>query len=122
MNTQPQRIQRRRGEAFPPNTKSVKRPTKWGNPFKDGVTKNDTPEEAAAKRAGAVAQFAQWLECTPEGHKVRDAAPRELRGFNLACACPLDGPCHGEILLRIANATREMTRSDAFERAGVERH
>jgi len=78
MNTQRQRIQRRRGEAHPANTKPVKRPTKWGNPFKDGVTKTDTPDEAAAKRAGAVAQFAQWLERTPEGHKVWDAAPREL--------------------------------------------
>ena len=27
-----------------------------------------------------------------------------LRGKNLACWCPLDGPCHADALLRIANA------------------
>jgi len=26
-----------------------------------------------------------------------------LRGKNLACWCPLDGPCHAEVLLDIAN-------------------
>lgn len=26
-----------------------------------------------------------------------------LRGKNLACWCPLDEPCHADILLRIAN-------------------
>jgi hypothetical protein len=27
-----------------------------------------------------------------------------LRGQNLACWCPLDQPCHGDILLELANA------------------
>lgn len=27
-----------------------------------------------------------------------------LRGINLACWCPLDVPCHGDILLEIANS------------------
>ena len=26
-----------------------------------------------------------------------------LRGHNLACWCPLDAPCHADVLLRIAN-------------------
>jgi hypothetical protein len=29
---------------------------------------------------------------------------RELKGKNLACWCPLDGPCHADVLLRVANA------------------
>lgn len=30
--------------------------------------------------------------------------PRELRGKNLACWCPLDGsPCHADVLLELAN-------------------
>jgi hypothetical protein len=29
-----------------------------------------------------------------------------LRGKNLACWCPLDGPCHAELLLKIANSMR----------------
>jgi hypothetical protein len=28
----------------------------------------------------------------------------ELRGRDLACWCPLDGPCHADVLLEIANA------------------
>lgn len=34
---------------------------------------------------------------------IAAAAKIHLRGFNLVCSCPLDGPCHGEALLRIAN-------------------
>ncbi|WP_324292388.1 DUF4326 domain-containing protein [Breoghania sp.] len=29
----------------------------------------------------------------------------ELAGKNLACWCSLDGPCHGDVLLRLANST-----------------
>ncbi len=28
---------------------------------------------------------------------------RELRSKNLACWCPLDQPCHADVLLEIAN-------------------
>ena len=28
----------------------------------------------------------------------------ELRGKNLACWCPLDAPCHADVLLKIANS------------------
>lgn len=28
----------------------------------------------------------------------------ELRGKDLACWCPLDKPCHADVLLEIANA------------------
>lgn len=36
--------------------------------------------------------------------KQRNRAPRaELRGKNLACFCPLDQPCHADVLLEIAN-------------------
>lgn len=33
-----------------------------------------------------------------------DAVRAELRGKNLACFCPLDQPCHADVLLEIANA------------------
>jgi hypothetical protein len=29
---------------------------------------------------------------------------RELRGKDLACWCPLDAPCHADVLLELANA------------------
>ncbi|WP_174851684.1 DUF4326 domain-containing protein [Youhaiella tibetensis] len=44
-------------------------------------------------RAGAVAGRAP----TP------DAVRADLAGRNLACWCSLDGPCHADTLLRIAN-------------------
>ncbi len=33
-----------------------------------------------------------------------DDVTRELRGRDLACYCPLDVPCHADILLAVANA------------------
>ncbi|MGC7247308.1 DUF4326 domain-containing protein, partial [Mycobacteroides abscessus] len=35
---------------------------------------------------------------------VFDTIRRELRGHDLACWCPLDQPCHADVLLEIANA------------------
>ena len=32
-----------------------------------------------------------------------DDVRRELRGRDLACYCPLDEPCHADVLLAIAN-------------------
>ncbi|QPG72649.1 DUF4326 domain-containing protein [Mycolicibacterium mucogenicum DSM 44124] len=29
---------------------------------------------------------------------------RQLRGRDLACWCPLDQPCHADVLLEVANA------------------
>ena len=34
-------------------------------------------------------------------------ARAELRGKNLACFCPLDQPCHADVLLRMANDLNE---------------
>lgn len=108
----PVRIQRLRtkGWKMPPNTVYVGRPTKWGNPF--------TIE--AAKEAGyqfprrmAVLAFDDWLRgapwacgCLDDHEDKRREILRsisELRGKSLACFCPLDAPCHADVLLRIAN-------------------
>jgi hypothetical protein len=32
-----------------------------------------------------------------------DDAKRELRGRDVACYCPLNEPCHADVLLRVAN-------------------
>ena len=37
------------------------------------------------------------------GYPSIEEIRRELRGKNLACWCPLDQPCHADVLLRIAN-------------------
>ena len=87
----PRRIQRRRtkGWRMPPNTVYVGRPTKWGNPYIIGT--EITAEEAVHCFRG---DMNDWL---------RDIAREELRGKNLACWCPLDQPCHANVLLQVAN-------------------
>lgn len=75
----------------------VGRPSKWGN----------WVARKAALAAGeiAVAAFRLWLE-----EEATDAWKAEavaaLRGKNLACWCPLDAPCHGDVLLDLVNAAR----------------
>lgn len=90
----PQRIQlsRKKGWRKPENTVVVARPTKWGNPFR---------AENSADRARVVQMFrAHALGVTPW---TTAAIRQELAGKNLACWCPLDQPCHADVLLEIAN-------------------
>jgi hypothetical protein len=91
----PMRIQlsRRKGWRMPPNTVKVCRPGKWGNPFRVGPDRD--PDEA-------VNAFEWWLREQGGQALLRDIG--ELRGRNLACWCPLDAPCHADVLLRLANA------------------
>lgn len=68
----------------------IGRPTKWGNPFQIGRD---------GSRAEVIAKFEDHLRANPA---LVEAVRRELRGRNLACWCaPM--PCHGDVLLRIAN-------------------
>lgn len=93
----PKRIQRKRtkGWKMPPNTVYVGRPTKFGNPFLVGSNEKDwSPEEA-------VAMYRQFLK--HGGTYAGIDAVMALRGKNLACWCPLDQPCHADVLLEIAN-------------------
>lgn len=81
---------------MPPNTVSVARPTKWGNPFRVGDDLN---------AAGAVLAFRirelHLRDMEPVRH-AREMA--KLRGKNLACWCPIGAPCHADVLLELANA------------------
>jgi hypothetical protein len=88
----PIRVQQFRGTELPPNTKSVARPTKWGNPFK--VVDGNNEE--------AVRRFREWITA-PEQFELLEQARRELRGFNLACYCELDEPCHADVWLELVN-------------------
>ncbi|WBB81289.1 DUF4326 domain-containing protein [Micromonospora sp. WMMD882] len=87
------RIQRRRtaGWRMPEGAVYVGRPGRWGNPFR-----GDTP----ASRAGAVRLFRLWVARHPD---YADAVRAELAGKTLACWCPLDKPCHADVLVDIAN-------------------
>ncbi|ASR44920.1 hypothetical protein BEN78_04830 [Xanthomonas citri pv. mangiferaeindicae] len=67
----------------------VARPGRWGNPYRIGVH---------GDRATCVARYAAHMATRAD---ALDLAP--LRGRNLACWCPLDGPCHADVLLALAN-------------------
>ena len=122
----PERIQRKRtkGWRMPVGTVYVGRPTKWGNPFfveRLGTMPTTwyvgeyyaadfrntrvfggygTRQEASQR---AVALYA--LHTGPLGmHELdMDEVRRELAGRDLACWCPLDQPCHADVLLELAN-------------------
>ena len=97
MTTKPKRIQMTRNKPWRvdnPDAVIVARPTKWGNPFKIGEAIPGIPNEAADAQ-DATDFFALFT------------APllpvEELQGKDLACWCPLDQPCHADVLLRLAN-------------------
>ena len=91
---------------MPPNTVYVGRGSLWGNPFKGPNAMRlyrllwrrrwKELEEAL----GSVIPIL-YLACIQNHWRKR--LP-ELRGKNLACWCPLDRPCHADILLRKAKA------------------
>lgn len=102
------RLSRKKGWKLPPDTVSVARPGRWGNPF--SVVPDAAPGTPVGTRytamptvTEAVAAFRRWVEEDPAGHRLAAEAREALRGKNLACWCPLDGPCHAEVLLDIAN-------------------
>ena len=103
----PERVQLRRtkGWRMPPNTVKVDRTTRWGNPFTVGMRLRTHPELPIAVLFSAqdcVDAYRTFL-----GHEIGRrfclSVIAELRGRNLACWCPLDQPCHADVLLEIAN-------------------
>jgi len=111
------RIQRRRtkGWKMPEGAIYVGRPTKWGNPF---VISKDVAIPPIPEPMWAV-RFNNRLLVRFDGRELAaaDAVDRyrllarelrmsavELRGKDLACWCPLDQPCHADVLLEIANS------------------
>jgi len=109
------RLSRRRGARLPEGTVVVARPSKWGNPFPIGGPDPDGGRIDSAVRA--VRLFSDWLTTRPD---LVAEARVELRGRNLACWCP-PGPCHADVLLRIANLTDDMrhARRHASEHRAV---
>lgn len=107
----PKRIQRKRtkGWRMPSNTVSVCRPSRYGNPFRVGMFAN-------YDAADAVRDFRRWID---REHRVRSfeyafgppptlaEIQRDLKGKNLACWCPIGQPCHGDVLLELANLDTE---------------
>jgi hypothetical protein len=99
---------------MPADTVKVDRSSRWGNPFVigenspgEGKLGRGTPKElcgvSVRDRAHAIELFRQWLHSPSEVALAWRMAAHALRGKNLACWCPLDGPCHAEVLLALAN-------------------
>ena len=119
----PQRIQRKRtkGWRMPEGAVYVGRPTIFGNPFRPGIHEGTwqviddngmnypLPRGTSEKwaRHYAVGLFADDLTYWFGGRISMDgdlaAAIAGLRGHDLACWCPLDQPCHADVLLALAN-------------------
>lgn len=93
----PKRIQRKRtrGWRMPSNAVYVGRPGKWGNPFRVGAPH---PVFGLPMDAEDVCQLYE-LALPDDLLYSLD----ELRGKDLVCWCPLDYPCHADVLMRLAN-------------------
>lgn len=109
MKERPTRIQRqrRKGWRMPPNTVSVCRPGKWGNPFvivehwqffgikdadKNTIAEFPTREEAVIASVEMYKKWLPWQIFLPF---------YELHGKNLACWCKVGEPCHADVLLEV---------------------
>ncbi len=68
----------------------IGRPGPYGNPFaigKDG------------DRAKVIELYTEWIRTQPD---LLERVRRELRGKDLVCFCA-PCPCHGDVLLKLAN-------------------
>lgn len=125
----PRRIQRKRtkGWRMPEGAIYVGRPSAWGNPFLIADVLRRFPSLTVDQGAGfVVSEFRDLIACVERGLAYEDSVPdqrrgrprvarrftyssiaeirADLRGHDLACWCPLDQPCHADVLLELANA------------------
>ena len=102
----PVRIQRQRtrGWRMPEGVVYVGRPTRWGNPYR-GNSPVSTRSALVAFRYQLTAALEDPYGSEPIDIEFRIMAERltDLRGRHLACWCPLDQPCHADVLLELAN-------------------
>ncbi|WP_333810780.1 DUF4326 domain-containing protein [Timonella senegalensis] len=99
--TTPTRIQRRRtkGWRMPENTIYVGRGSRWGNPK---ALETRALSADWYRRVVGGQRRTEWYPCDGP-MPTHDAIRAELAGKNLACWCPLDQPCHADVLLELAN-------------------
>ena len=83
---------------MPANTIYVGRPTFWGNRFSPELFSWMSSTER-------VRQYRFWLYGFGSVQLAEMLC--ELRGKNLCCWCPLDKPCHADLLLQLANRRRK---------------
>jgi hypothetical protein len=119
-NEVPRRIQRQRtkGWRMPANAIYVGRPTKWGNAWRVGeLIDRERHSGEQVTPQYAVEMFRYTTEPIPGRHgfvtdyELNEIDLRPLRGKDLACWCPLDQPCHADVLLELANSPAPTVRS-----------
>lgn len=91
----PQRIQRKRVKGWrkPAGAMVVDRSTNWGNPYE--------AKYLGADRALLVGLYRDWIKSGEARFVIKNID--RLRGKDLVCWCPLDQPCHADVLLELAN-------------------
>lgn len=127
----PRRIQRRRtnGWRMPEGAVYVGRPSRWGNPYRVGMLVADPVNQwnpIASLHSPTVLDRGEHYRIGYDGTRyiqrvyvILDRSTAvdlfrrlyefekfnvsELRGRDLVCWCPLDQPCHADVLLKLAN-------------------
>lgn len=102
------RLSRAKGWRKPEGAVVVARPSRWGNPFRIGDRwgegDGDVYVEVIVKDAEkAVAMFRDMLRYPLRPYPSDAEIVAALRGLDLCCWCPLDAPCHADVLLERAN-------------------
>ena len=120
MSVTPQRIRLSRKKGFNLQAASlalnglpavnVARPSKYGNPFVVGGrlerfcnARAQCSPVLIRTPSQAVNMYRETFYPCSASEKAIDEIRRELSGKNLACWCPLDAPCHADVLLELAN-------------------
>lgn len=102
----PKRIQRKliKGWRMPHNTVYVGHQTMWNNPLRVGrdVTALFCVKIFETELRDALEGKSRFLSHPAYYARMAEHLD-ELRGKNLACWCPLDRPCHADVLLKLAN-------------------
>ncbi|WP_322755995.1 DUF4326 domain-containing protein [Frankia sp. Cas3] len=114
------RLSRASGWRKPAGAVVVARPTRWGNPF-------DWRDHGHAE---AVRRYAAWMAGIGADEQTDRAGRRYTRparlaelatlaGRPLACWCPLDRPCHADVLAELARRASEPGDQEPRASAGV---
>lgn len=113
----PVRIQLRRTKGWrkPEGAVVVSRPSKWGNPWVVGIDpvwviqNHPHAPQTITSRPSTADDAVNWYRDCIEDDPLLNLGwtlaemRAALAGRDLACWCPLDAPCHGDVLLELAN-------------------
>lgn len=115
----PKRIQLRRtkGWRLPEGAVKVDRSTRWGNPYvvhrhdahcgpdleHCSVREDQYPVDDHETAVRALRYDLTFPVSPQPWYPDLDEIRYHLRGHDLACWCPLDQPCHADVLLELAN-------------------